>query len=116
MDSEKNPLHLHALGVPDAFKPEQPETLVIVFLPPCQTCPTVVFFVAFLARTVQSSQSRGQAGRGDALLRTDKFLQHFLEPGSCSDWQTSTAKLGRDTALVKCIASKCSRENWVKIF
>lgn len=61
-------------------------------------------------------QSRGQAGRGNALLRTDKFLQRFLEPGGCSDWQSSTAKLGRDTALVKRAASECSRENWVKIF
>lgn len=72
--------------------------------------------VAFLARTVPSSQGRGHAGRGDAFLRAGTFLQCFLEPGGCSGWQSGMAKLGRDTALTKCVASECSRGNWVKIF
>lgn len=42
-------------------------------------------------------------------------MQHFLEPGSCSDWQSGMVELGRDTAPIKHITSECSRENRVQI-
>lgn len=52
---------------------------------PLQTRPTAVLSVAFLlARRIQTGQSRGQAGRGDALLRTANSLQRFPEPQQLS--------------------------------
>lgn len=71
--------------------------------------------VAFLAKAVWSSQSQGWAGRGDALLRTDKFLQQFLEPGGCSDRQSRMVEPSRYTAPIQHITSECSREKQAQI-